>query len=72
LQLKREHERHNISTYKPKHFSGPCVINLSKKELTKEQKEIFEKGIKFGLNPKKSSERRNNFKDLDRDLCIFK
>jgi hypothetical protein len=28
------------------------VINLSKKELTKQQKEILERGIKFGLNPK--------------------
>ena len=39
--------------YKSKHLPGPGVINLSKKELTKEQKEILEKGIKFGLSPKK-------------------
>ena len=38
--------------YKPNYFPGPGVINLSKKELTKEQKEILERGIKFGLNPK--------------------
>ena len=53
LELKREHEKQNISTYKSKHFPRPGVINLSKKELTKEQKNILEKGIKFGLSPKK-------------------
>ena len=53
LHLKRELEGQNISTYKPKHFPGPCVINLSKKKLIKEQKEILEKGIKFRYNPKK-------------------
>ena len=46
-----------------KHFPGLGVINLSKKELTKEQKQILEKGIRFGLSPKKSTGRRNNFKD---------
>ena len=35
-----------FQAYKPKHFPGPGVINLSKKELTKEQKKILEKGIK--------------------------
>ena len=53
MQLKREHERQNISTHKSKHFPGLGVINLSKKELTKEQKQILEIGIKFGLSPKK-------------------
>jgi len=36
-------ERQHISTYNSKHVPGPGVINLSKKELTKEQKEILEK-----------------------------
>jgi len=38
--------------HKPKLFPGSGVTNLSKREVTKEQKEILEKGSKFRLNHK--------------------
>jgi len=60
LQLKREHEKQKISANKPKHFPAPGVINLSKREITKKEKDILR--YKFRIKSRESIGKRNNLK----------
>jgi len=47
--LKREHEKQNITAYKPKHFPKPSVVNSSTWNVTDEQKEVLKKGLKLPI-----------------------